>query len=56
MLPLLSFRAVQPLPVSVRKPVVDISFGFNAELSHFESSLFETVAEVCIETALHIEE
>ena len=48
-------RTVEALTVTVREPVVDISFRFDAELVHIEVALLKSVPEMSVETALHIQ-
>ena len=48
-------RAVETLAVTVRKPVVDISFRFDAELVHIEVTFLKSILEMSVKTSLHIQ-
>ena len=48
-------RAVEALAIAVRKPVVDISFGFDTELVHVEVTFLKTILEMSVKASLHIQ-
>ena len=48
-------RAVEALAIAVRKPVVDISFGFDAELVHIKVTFLKTILEMSVKASLHIQ-
>ena len=48
--------AVQALPPTVGKPVVEVTAGFQSELVHFEGSLLEcSVCKCPVERGLHVQ-
>ena len=48
-------RTVQTLAITIGEPAVEVALGFDTKLAHLEYSFVETVAEVGVETTLHIE-